>query len=276
MSNITQLKVQPKSDEITYSVKQIAIDRIRAFDFQPRKWFDPEELSARAMSMKTVGQQVPVTVEALSGDPDHDYELIDGESRYRSAKEAGIKTLWAAVRSVPFGSKVEKHMASLVANFNRSEHAPMEISDALLVQTTQGGMTQDQVAKALGRSHPWVSSYLKLQDLHPELQALMHPSVPKQRRLSIATAIEIARLAIDKQEKLFKSLRDQDGTVVLTRRKVRNAIRKRTDDPQQWAAEVVHWTPEREARRQALHTPNSAHVAKLAAGIAEFRALLNR
>jgi ParB family transcriptional regulator, chromosome partitioning protein len=142
-TNVVKLEVIAKNDAVvTYTVRQIPIERIRAFAAQPRKWFDREEIHARAESMKLLGQQDPVTVEPVTGDPDHDYELINGESRMRSAIEAGMPTLWAAVRSVPFPSKVDKHLASLVANFNRSDHTPMEISDALHLQVTEGGKSQ--------------------------------------------------------------------------------------------------------------------------------------
>jgi len=284
MSNVTQLKIEPKSDDITYAVKQLRIDQIRAFNFQPRKWFDEAEIRARAQSIKTVGQQAPVTVEPLAGDPDHDYELIDGESRLRSAKEAGLKTLWAAVRSVPFGSKVEKHLAALVANFNRSEHTPMEISDALVVQTTQGGLTRDQVAKALGRTESWVCFYLSLQKLIPEIQALMHPALPRKKRLAAHVAFEIARMTTEDQKQLLRYSSDRNGEMVLLRRKVRDMVKNRQDASEERQSRdsmpgpkyETNWTLEREARRQAMHTPNPTHVARLRAGIAEFRALLNR
>ena len=112
-ASVTRL-ADRRAEQVTYSVQQIPIDRIRAFAFQPRKWFNAEEIDARAESMKLLGQQDPVTVEPVTdGDPDHDYELINGESRLRSARVAGITTLWAAVRSAPFGSRVEKHLARL-------------------------------------------------------------------------------------------------------------------------------------------------------------------
>jgi ParB family chromosome partitioning protein len=258
---------------ITYAVRQVPISRIRAFAFQPRKWFDPEEIDARAESMRELGQQDPVTVEPLEGDPEHDYELINGESRLRSARKAGLTTVWAAVRSRPFGSRVEKHLASLVANFNRSDHTPMEISDALFVQVTEGSKSQADVARALGRSGAWVSQFLSLQKLHPKLQELMHPARPKALRLATATALELAREPVDKQLQILAAATCEDGTINMLRRKVRQV--KRGILPGD-VGSGSPWSMERETRYRALHCPDPEHVKHLRAGIAEFRRLLER
>jgi len=209
-------------EPVTYQVLEVPIERIRAFDGQPRKWFDPAELGARAESMRTAGQQTPVTVERVAGDPDHDYELIDGESRLRSARLAGLKTLLCAVRSRPFASRTDKHLASLVANFNRSDHAPMEVSDALRVQLTDGRRSQAELARAIGKSEFWVSDYLSLQRLHPDVKALLHPSVPRTRRLTPAAAFVLARVPEAEQPRVLERARGTDGRVTVLR--VRMAV----------------------------------------------------
>jgi ParB/RepB/Spo0J family partition protein len=256
-------------------MRQIPIERIRAFAFQPRKWFDAEEIRARAESMKALGQQDPVTVEPVYGDPDHDFELINGESRLRSARKAGMNTLWAAVRSVPYGSKLDKHLASLVANFNRSDHTPMEISEALRIQVQEGGKTQAEVARALGKHQLWVGHFLSLQKLHPDLQALMHPSIPKAQRLAPATAFELARLPLDKQLEILRLSRDANGQVSVIRVRIR-ALKSCGKETEPSARENAYvWTMEREQRHQEFSRPIPEHVAHLRAGIKEFRSLLN-
>lgn len=191
---------------VTYSAKTVGTDRIRRFTLQPREYFDPVEITARAESMKAVGQQSPVTVEAVSGDPKHDYELIDGESRWLSAKKAGIAKMLVLVRSAPFASVSEKHLASLVANFNRSEHTLMEVSNALLKQINSG-MTQRDLATALGKTEFWVSDHLLLQKLHPEIQALLNPRAKDRDRISMASAIALTTVPVDKQLGVLKAVR---------------------------------------------------------------------
>jgi ParB family chromosome partitioning protein len=274
MNNVRKLQAVPADPlVITYAVRKIPIERIRAFADQPRKYFDPEEIASRAESMKVMGQQDPVTVEPVTDDPEHDYELINGESRLRSAQVAGIKTLWAAVRSVPFGTKVEKHLASLVANFNRSDHTPMEISDALHMQHTKGGMRRIDLARALGKWPNWVDNYLSLQNLHPKIQALLDPSRPRSERLSPSAAFKLATLPRDRQLRILEAARDVNGRVTMKRVALRAAIGS-GKQPRDWSSDVV-WSSARQARWLARNTPDPEHVKHLRAGIEEFRRMLS-
>lgn len=261
------------SARVTYDVRLIPIDRIRAFAFQPRKYFDPKELKARAESMKALGQQDPVTVEPVTGDKEHDYELINGESRLRSARQAGIAELWAAVRSAPFPSRVQKHLASLVANFNRSDHTPMEICDALHVQLTEGRLRKADISRAIGKPHEWVRRYLSLRDLHPDIQALLHPEVPKARRISPSTAFELALLPVARQLSILEQCRGPDGKVTLQRVQLREMKKDAPAEAPTVRFDSV-WTRERHAKWLARNAPNPEHVARLRAGIQEMRALL--
>ena len=274
MPSVVKLKTEPV---VTYDVRQIPIERIRAFDFQPRKWFDPVETHARAESMKALGQQDPVTVEPVYGDAAHDYELINGESRLRSAREAGLDTLWAAVRSIPFESRTDKHLASLVANFNRSDHAPMEVSDALHIQVTEGGKSQTDIGRVLGKPQTWVSKYLSLQRLHPDIQKLLHPSVSKRERLAANTGFELARLPHDRQLEIFRKARGSGGKVIMRRVQLRALqslgkipLAAHIDAPPR----ITAWTPEREERYRQFHRPTPDVVTHLRAGISKFRRLL--
>lgn len=255
---------------VTYAVLQIPVDRIRAFAFQPRKWFDPVEIAARAASMRAIGQQDPVTVERVFGDPDHDFELINGESRLRSAKEAGLKFLWAAVRSQPFPSRTEKHLASLVANFNRSDHTPMEISDALHVQVTEGGRSQMEIARALGKTDFWVSAYLSLQNLHPKIKPLLHPTTPKAKRLAPSVGFELARIDQASQLKILEAARGSDGKVTKLRVQIeveRTTVRaRRKQSPSKRRERIINTMRSLKldlAKLQAVVTSDKAEFAKV-------------
>ncbi len=201
---------------VTYVALMVPTERIRRFEKQPREYFDPNEIAARAESMRVVGQQTPITVEAIDGDPKHDYELIDGESRWRSAQVAGIEQMLVLVRSVKFGSLKEKHLASLVANFNRSEHTPMEISNALALQASNG-MSQSDIAVAIGKDPNWVSQYLSLQKLHPEVKKLLDPRILFRERLPVTAAARLAAAPMDKQLDVIAKARRSNGQLTLSR-----------------------------------------------------------
>lgn len=220
-----------QAPRITYVAKTVKTSSIRRFKQQPREFFDPVEIAARAQSMAAAGQQMPVTVERITGDPKHEYELIDGESRWLSAKKAGIEEMSVLVRSTPFASVTEKHRASLIANFNRSEHTPMEISNALQVQV-RAGVLQGELALELGKQPMWVSKYLSLQGLHPNIQRLLDPRVSKKARIAPATAFALAQIPKAQQLEVLETARRSDGKISMDRVKRiiagRNDIRRTT------------------------------------------------
>lgn len=201
---------------VTYHATVVNPNRVRRFKDQPRTYFDPAEIAARAESMKSAGQQTPCTVEPIHGDSHHDYELIDGESRWLSAKAAGLKELLVIVRSEPFTSVEEKHLASLVANFNRSEHTPMEISNALYLQV-KAGVLQVNLARMLGKQQMWVSNYLSLQNLLPEIQSRLHPRTPKKSRISPSAGFSLAGIPQDKQLQVLAQASRADGKLIKAR-----------------------------------------------------------
>jgi hypothetical protein len=114
------------------------------------------------------------------------------------------------------------------------------------------------------------------------MQALMHPSVPKSKRLAAYTAFEIARCSQEIQVGLLRKVKNKDRAVVLLRSEVRKMLHGR--DPEEEHRTIADsrtfehfnsWTPEREARRRVHNAPNPEHVKHLRAGIAEFRKLLD-
>ncbi len=157
----------------------VRVDRIKPFPGQPRKHFDVDELGSLADSLKQEGQQAPVIV-VKSGDPDYDYELVDGERRWRAAKLIGLKELFAVLTTVEDAGK--QHLKAVILNFNRAEHPPIEVSNALHYQMTEGGKTSSELAAALGKSVAWVYQHLSLQKLHQDLQRLLGPPTPKEER----------------------------------------------------------------------------------------------
>jgi ParB-like nuclease domain len=85
----------PKLGEDT--IKDIEVARIRPFAGQPRTHFDQDKLRLLGRSILAAGQQVPIIVIPVAGKKDHDYQIYDGERRWRAAKLIGKLTLRAIV-----------------------------------------------------------------------------------------------------------------------------------------------------------------------------------
>ena len=204
-------------------VKLVPRHKIRPFPDQPRKFFDKQKLRELADSIQEVGQIVAVLVRKLvKPDPDYDWELIDGQRRWHACAMAGVKLM--KVHVVPVRDTAEQYLISVVANFGRADHTPLEAANAIKFFRDQG-MTYEQIAKIFARSVQWVGQYLKLLKLDASVQALMAPELPEDQQLGLSAALLLADVPADLQKPIA-------DTIVGKRMKVdqaRNFVRQRAE-----------------------------------------------
>lgn len=194
-------------------ISVVPVLEVRPDPKQPRTHFKDSALQALAVSLKKVGQRQPITVRALRAGAKHRYEIIDGERRWRACVLTEIPTIRVDIEIQEPANHAAQHLLSLASNFMREGHTHMEISHALRYQVDsalEAGRTRAQaiqeIKEAVGKSETWVSQYLHLQDLHPELQALMHPDTSDKARVRFGEAVVLAGLAPTKQKSVYKAL----------------------------------------------------------------------
>jgi ParB family chromosome partitioning protein len=103
--------------------------------------------------------------------PDGDgYVLIAGERRFRAAQRAGLVEIPAVVRSVDDLGSLEQ---ALVENLHRQDLNPLEEAAAYQQLIEDFGLTQEQVAKRVGKTRPTVANHLRLFQLSPTAQKLL-------------------------------------------------------------------------------------------------------
>jgi len=146
-------------------VAKLPVDKIRPNRYQPRSYFAEEALQELAESIKTHGLAQPLLVSAspIPGE----YELVAGERRLRAAKLAGLHEIPCVVRSV---NERERGELSLIENIQREDLNPMEEAEALKKLMDEFGLTQEEMARTLGRSRPAVANKLRLIDLPEDLK----------------------------------------------------------------------------------------------------------
>ncbi|HVA86183.1 MAG TPA: ParB/RepB/Spo0J family partition protein [Candidatus Saccharimonadales bacterium] len=143
---------------------EIPLDRIRANPYQPRKAMDDEALQGLAASIVEHGVLQPILVsETLDG-----YELIAGERRLRAARIAGLTRIPAVVHQLAGREQLE---VALVENIQRADLNPLEEAEAYRQLTDEFGLSQDDVARRVGRARSTVANTLRLLDLTPSVQA---------------------------------------------------------------------------------------------------------
>lgn len=155
-------------------VLTLRVTSVRPFSGQPRQHFDKDRLRELAASLKEFGQQVAIIVRKLPAGAGHGYEVIDGERRWHACQMAGIKTIRAEVR----GARDNDHqfVQSVVANFGREEHTPLEAGLAVArvaampeYSTLTPSQRNERIGALFARSAMWAQLYLRMMTLPPEV-----------------------------------------------------------------------------------------------------------
>jgi len=158
----------------------IETSRIRPQKDQPRTYFSKKKMDELKASIRVFGQIMPILVKKISDDPDHDYELIEGERRLRACKALGWSKMRACVRKV---KNVEvQFITSFGVNFAREGHTHLETAralDRMLKFEMFRGLSQEQTLKQIlapsGKTTQWARLYLRLLTLSPKTQACFEP-----------------------------------------------------------------------------------------------------
>lgn len=145
-------------------LREIDIDRILPNAQQPRKHFNDEGLNELADSIRAHGVIQPVVVQPL---PDNFYQLIAGERRWRAAQRAGLLRLPAVIRESGADSSLE---IALIENLQREDLNPIEEAQAYEKLIVEFGLTQEEVARRVGKSRVTITNMLRLLRLPPEVQ----------------------------------------------------------------------------------------------------------
>lgn len=134
---------------------------------QPRKSFDPKALEELAASIKEHGLLQPIVVKPLTNGT---YRIIAGERRWRASRLAGLETVPVIVKDF---SEQQVMEAALIENLQRQDLNPVEEALGYQSLIQNYNMTQEEVAKRVGKSRSAVTNSLRLLNLgERELQML--------------------------------------------------------------------------------------------------------
>ena len=150
-------------------LEELPTSAIKPNRFQPRGHFDEEALGALADSIREVGVLQPILVRPV----DDGYELIAGERRWRAARRVGLQMIPALVRETDDATSVQH---ALVENLHRDDLNPLEEAAAYQQLIEDFGLTHEAVASQVGKSRASVTNSLRLLQLPPSIQKLVHES----------------------------------------------------------------------------------------------------
>jgi len=175
-------------------LKLLPIERVQPNRSQPRKVFDTEAIDELAASIREHGIIQPIIVRRR-GDA---YEIVAGERRWRAATRAGLHEIPALIKEL---SDSEALQAALIENIQRQDLDPLEEAEAFGRLMREHGLTQDEVATAVGKNRATVANSLRLLKLPDSILPLLAAgklSAGHARALmTLGTAAQMQKLAHD-------------------------------------------------------------------------------
>ncbi|WP_409303543.1 ParB/RepB/Spo0J family partition protein [Peribacillus sp. SCS-155] len=147
--------LEAAKDEV---IQEIKIRELRPNPYQPRKVFQPEAIEELKESILQHGILQPIIVrKSIKG-----YEIVVGERRFRAAKEAGLKTVPAVLKDL---SEQQMMELAILENLQREDLNPIEEGAAYQSLLERLGLTQEELAKRLGKSRPHIANHIRLLSL---------------------------------------------------------------------------------------------------------------
>lgn len=158
--------LNPDTGATPGEVKNIPLAAISPNPHQPRKEFDPAALEDLASSIKSQGVLQPILVRPLEAQPGT-FELVAGERRLRASKLAGLTEIPALVRAL---DDRESLAIALIENLQREDLNAMEEAEGYRQLLDQFFVTQEDLARQIGKSRPTLANALRLLQLPAEVQ----------------------------------------------------------------------------------------------------------
>ena len=155
-------------------VVQLYLDDIIPNRFQPRENFDERALKELAVSIKEHGVIQPIVVRQIG----EKYEIIAGERRYKASTMAGLTKIPAIITNL---DDKESSKVALIENLQRKDLTPIEEARTYQKILELDALTQEELAKTMGKSQSAVSNKLRLLALTDEVQdALLHEQISER------------------------------------------------------------------------------------------------
>lgn len=201
-------------------IREIMLNDIFPNPDQPRRVFDEEKLLELADSIKEHGLLQPILVKPEG----NRYYIIAGERRYRATKLAGIDRINCIVRNCSEQEMTEK---ALIENIQRANLSPVEEGQAYARLIEEYGLTQEQVAKRVGKGRPTVANLLRIVQLPEKALSLLqneditlgHAKVllaieDEEKLLSLAEHIAANKISVRETELLINSKQEDEPPMV--------------------------------------------------------------
>ena len=188
----------------------LPVEALRPGKYQPRTRMDETSLNELAESIRVRGVIQPIIVRPVG---DAQYEILAGERRWRAARIAGLEKVPAVIRAVSDDAALG---IGLIENIQREDLNAIEEAAGLKRLIDEFRLTQEEAARAVGRSRVAVTNLLRLLELAPAVQSMLQDgkiemgharallSLSRQRQVELATQAHVQGLSVREIERLVQ------------------------------------------------------------------------
>lgn len=201
------------------NVEYVSVSKIVPSPLNPRKEFTSDEIKELGDSIREHGVIQPLIVRKVSGK----YELIAGERRWRASQSINLTTVPVIVREASDRDVIE---LALIENLQRQDLNPVEEASGYLKLSQEFNLTQEQIAKRVGKSRASVANAMRLLDLEKEVKAFLtngqlsvgHAKVilgvrDKAHQSTIADQVIRHRLTVRQTEKAVQQINNPSASL---------------------------------------------------------------
>ncbi len=198
-------------------IVNIPLDKIKPNKYQPRFHFAEEKIKELADSIKEKGIVQPILVSAK----EEGYELIVGERRWRASQIAGLKEIPALVKKM---SEREIFEISLIENIQREDLNPLEEAEAYQRISKEFKLTQEEVAKKLGKTRSSLANSLRLLNLPEKIKGFLSSGIlssgharailslkEQKSQEDLAQRVATQKLSVRETEEIVKHYKPKKG-----------------------------------------------------------------
>lgn len=221
---------------------QVRIEEIATGSLQPRRSMNDAKLNELAASIKAHGVLLPILLRREGGR----LEVVAGERRLRAARIAGLDSVPALVKELSSSQALE---VALVENLQREDLNPIEQAEAYLRLQDEFGLTQEEVARRVGRDRSSVANALRLLKLPEQVQADLVEGVLSEGHARALLGLERGADQIRARDEVIRRGLSVRATEVLVRRLKPAGSRERRPTVSEPAIRAAE-----DALRQALGT----------------------
>ncbi|MHB1394620.1 MAG: ParB/RepB/Spo0J family partition protein [Clostridia bacterium] len=187
----------PENEEkVQNAIMELKITDVEPNEKQPRKAFDDQALTDLSESIKEHGVVQPIIVRKLG----NGYQIIAGERRWRASRLAGKKTIPAIVKEC---SNLEVMELALIENLQREDLNSIEEALAYKSLIEEYNMTQDEIAKQIGKSRPAIANSLRLLQLPKDIKDMIAEGKITQGHARALLAIDGEKKQLEMAEKII-------------------------------------------------------------------------